>query len=127
MKASPKGVVRSADLSRRDRELLQRAGYLKNIVKGWYFLVRSGLPAGESTAWYASYWNFLEAYLSERFGDDCANATSRRLSECVGKRFDARRNCAFCTVHPGGDGRGLEPTISPPQRNTLKCLTPTYI
>jgi len=70
VKSSPKGVVRSADLSRKDRELLQRAGYLKDIVKGWYFLVRPGLPAGESTAWYASYWNFLETYLSERFGND---------------------------------------------------------
>ena len=76
-KAAPKGVVRSADLSRKDRELLQRAGYLQDIVKGWYFLVRPGLPAGESTAWYASFWSFLATYLDERFGQAyCLSAVS---------------------------------------------------
>lgn len=77
IKAAPKGVLKSADMQRRDRELLTHAGYLKDIVKGWYFLVRSGTAAGESTAWYASLWNFLETYLTERFGDDyCLNAVA---------------------------------------------------
>jgi hypothetical protein len=43
-----------------DRELPRRAGYLKDIVKGWRFLVRPGLAAGESAAWRASFWNFLQ-------------------------------------------------------------------
>jgi hypothetical protein len=62
-------------LPRADREMLRQAGYLKLIVKGWYFLVRPGVDAGESTAWYASFWNFLATYLIERFGVDyCLNA-----------------------------------------------------
>ena len=68
---------RSAELKRRDRELLAHAGYLKDIVKGWYFLVLPGIAAGESTAWYASFWNFLETYLTARFGNDyCLNAVA---------------------------------------------------
>lgn len=77
VKAAPKGVLKSAVLQRSDRELLRQGGYLKDIVKGWYFLVRPGLDAGDSTAWYASFWNFLATYLTERFGDDyCLNAAA---------------------------------------------------
>ena len=76
-KAAPKGVVKSAALQRGDREILRRAGYLRDIVKGWYFLVRPGLNAGESTAWYASFWNFIETYLAERFAADyCLSAVA---------------------------------------------------
>lgn len=74
-KAAPEGVVRSARLRRGDRELLLRSGYLKGIIKGWYYLVRAGSAAGESTAWYATFWQFLAAYLAERFGGDyCLSA-----------------------------------------------------
>lgn len=77
VKAAPKGVLKSALLDRGDRDALRRAGYLNNIVKGWYFLVRPGIDPGESTAWYASFWNFLATYLTERFGDDyCLNAVA---------------------------------------------------
>jgi hypothetical protein len=76
-KAAPKGVLKSASLQRADRDILRRANYLKDIVKGWYFLVRPGIDTGESTAWYASFWNFLATYLTERFGDDyCLNAVA---------------------------------------------------
>jgi hypothetical protein len=100
VKSSPKGVVRSADLSRKDRELLQRAGYLKDIVKGWYFLVRPGLPAGESTAWYASYWNFLETYLSERFGNDYCLSAVTSLELHTGTTTVPRQVVAM-TAHGG--------------------------
>lgn len=76
-KAAPKGVLRSADLRRADRELLLRSGYIKDIIKGWYFLIRPGSAAGESTAWYATFWDFLAAYLTERFGTDyCLSAVA---------------------------------------------------
>lgn len=77
VQAAQRGVLKSAALQRADRDALCRAGYLKNIVKGWYFLVRPGLDASESTAWYTSFWNFLATYLSERFGDNyCLNAVA---------------------------------------------------
>jgi hypothetical protein len=100
VKAAPKGVLRSAVLQRADRDILRRAGYLKDIVKGWYFLVRPGIDAGESTAWYASFWNFLATYLTERFGDDyCLNAVAS-LELQVGTTTIPRQVVAV-TAHSG--------------------------
>lgn len=66
-----KGVVaiRSADLSRVHRERLVKQGFLREVMKGWYIPARPDETAGESTAWYASFWEFCAAYLEERFGD----------------------------------------------------------
>lgn len=61
-------AVRSSDLSRTHRERLLENGFLQEVMKGWYIPTRPGGPAGESTAWYASFWEFCTAYLGERFG-----------------------------------------------------------
>lgn len=66
------GVVRAADLSRTHKERLIKAGFLREVVKGWLLQVD---PArlereGESTAWYGSFWNFVGRYLESRFGDN---------------------------------------------------------
>ena len=63
-------AVRSGDLTRTHRERLTEAGFLKEVMKGWYVASRPDETAGESTAWYASYWKFCAQYLNERFGDD---------------------------------------------------------
>lgn len=62
--------LRSRDLGRADRERLVRNGFLKEVMKGWYIVSRPEEGAGESTAWYASFWEFCAEYLNERFGDD---------------------------------------------------------
>jgi hypothetical protein len=64
-----KGVVaiRSADLPRVHRERLLRGGFLQEVMKGWYIPARPDEPAGESTGWYASFWDFCAAYLRGRF------------------------------------------------------------
>ena len=62
--------LRSRDLGRADRERLVRNGFLKEVMKGWYIVSRPEEGAGESTAWYASFWGFCSEYLTERFGDD---------------------------------------------------------
>jgi hypothetical protein len=60
-------AIRSADLPRVHRERLVKGGFLQEVMKGWYIPARPDEPAGESTAWYASFWNFCAAYLQERF------------------------------------------------------------
>ncbi|WP_286828304.1 MULTISPECIES: Fic family protein [Kordiimonas] len=68
-------AIRSLDLSRTHRERLLRHGFLKAVMKGWYIPSRPDDTAGESTAWYASYWGFCASYLNSRFGDDwCLSA-----------------------------------------------------
>ena len=63
-------AIRSADLTRVHRERLLKHGFLQEIMKGWYIPARPDDTAGESTAWYASYWGFCASYLTSRFKDD---------------------------------------------------------
>jgi Fic/DOC family len=61
-------AIRSKDLTRTHRERLLENGFLQEIMKGWYIPSRPDEGRGDSTAWYASFWDFCSAYLSERFG-----------------------------------------------------------
>jgi len=56
-------AIRSGDLTRTHRERLCKSGFLQEVIKGWYVPARPDETPGESTAWYASFWNFCAAYL----------------------------------------------------------------
>lgn len=56
-------------LSRTDREALLRAGFLKEVIRGWYIPHRPDEADEDSTAWYASMREFITDYAQERFGD----------------------------------------------------------
>jgi len=72
-----RGIVRSASMSRTDRSLLLKQGYLTYIMKGWYFLSSAAGASGESTAWFAVFWDFLSVYLQTRFDKKyCLSAVS---------------------------------------------------
>jgi hypothetical protein len=83
-----KGVVavRSRNLSRTHRERLLKNGFLKEVMKGWYIPSRPDEPPGDSTAWYASFWDFCAAYLRERFGNDWCLSPDQSLSLHAGNR-----------------------------------------
>ena len=75
--AAKYGIVKSAKISRRDRELLVKAGYLKEILMGWYLLAMPTVKKGESTLWFGAYWDFIGLYLEDRFANDyCLSAES---------------------------------------------------
>ena len=52
-------VIHTSDINRMDRELLLGAGWLQEIIKGWYLLVRPDIRPGDSSGWYATFWDFL--------------------------------------------------------------------
>ena len=56
-------AIRSGDLTRTHRERLLKGGFLQEVMKGWYIPSRPDEPAGESTAWYASYWEIGRAHV----------------------------------------------------------------
>lgn len=62
-------AVKSDMLSRTHRERLLRNDFLHEVIKGWYIPARPEEAPGDSTVWYASFWNFCAAYLTERFGE----------------------------------------------------------
>ena len=61
-------AVRAADLPRSHRERLVRHGFLLPVIKGWYVAGSPDRQAGDSTTWYASFWQFCAGYLRARFG-----------------------------------------------------------
>src|SRR5688572_20948227 len=61
-------VIQSKELSRTHRERLLANGFLQEVIKGWLISSSPGARAGDSTPWYASFWEFCARYCNERFG-----------------------------------------------------------
>src|SRR5208337_1997892 len=71
-------AIRARDLSRTHRERLLANGFLQEVIKGWYIPRRPDEVKGESTAWYASFWQFAAAYLESRFRRHVHGVCERR-------------------------------------------------
>lgn len=70
-------ILKSDALARGDRELLLTTGWLEEIIRGWYMLVRPDMATGDTAAWYANFWDFIHLYLQDRFGERyCLSAES---------------------------------------------------
>ncbi len=79
-------AVRSSDLNRSHRERLLKAGFLQEVMKGWYIPSRQDEERGESTAWYASFWDFAAAYLTTRFKEQWSLSPEQSLFIHTGNR-----------------------------------------
>jgi hypothetical protein len=73
-------AIRSSQLTRTHRERLVKNGFLQEVMKGWYIPSRPDETAGESTDWYASFWEFCAAYLESRFADRWSLSPEQSLS-----------------------------------------------
>jgi hypothetical protein len=62
-------VFQANDLSRIHRERLLKNGFLQEVMKGWLISSGPGARDGDSTPWYASFWEFCARYCGQRFGD----------------------------------------------------------
>ena len=63
-------VFESSELSRVHRDRLLKNGFLLAVMKGWLISSSPGAQAGDSTPWFASFWEFCARYCNERFGKD---------------------------------------------------------
>ena len=63
-------VFRSRELTRVHRERLVRNGFLREVMKGWLISSSPDIAAGDTTPWFASFWEFCAAYCRARFGED---------------------------------------------------------
>jgi len=84
-------AIRTSQLSRTDRERLQKGGFIREVMKGWYVPTRPDEPEGESTGWYTSFWSFSAAYLNERFGDDWCLSSEQSIALHVGDQTVPRQ------------------------------------
>lgn len=64
-------IVCHKNIKPKQQALLNKHGYLKKIIKGWYLFDAdfSARKANESALWHESMWGFIEQYLSSRFKD----------------------------------------------------------
>ena len=62
------GVIRGPEIRATTRRLLQGHGYLREILKGWYFVSDPSAAEGDTTPFYVNFWEYLARYLEERFG-----------------------------------------------------------
>jgi fido (protein-threonine AMPylation protein) len=62
-------VFQSSEVSRTNRERLVASGFLQEVMKGWLISSSPSARAGDSTPWYASFWEFCARYCNDRFGE----------------------------------------------------------
>ena len=79
-------AIRSDSLTRTHRERLLKNGFLQEVMKGWYIPSSPSDWDGDTTPWYASFWDFCAAYLRERFGTTWCIAPEQSLKLHAGNR-----------------------------------------
>jgi fido (protein-threonine AMPylation protein) len=62
-------IFHSSELSRTHRDRLKGAGFVTPVLKGWWMAANPAARPGDTTAWYASFWEFCSRYSSSRFGE----------------------------------------------------------
>ncbi len=77
-------ILHTSELSRGDREILLGAGWLQEIIKGWYLLTRPDVRPGDSSSWYANFWEFLSVYLCHFYGKKYCLSAENSLALHVG-------------------------------------------
>jgi len=63
-------VFRSEAFPRVDRERLREQGFLREVIKGWVISTSPNATPGDTTPWFASFWEFCARYCEYRFGSD---------------------------------------------------------
>jgi fido (protein-threonine AMPylation protein) len=61
-------VFQSGEFSRIERERLIGQGFLCEVMKGWLISSAPNLDPGDTTPWFASFWEFCARYCNARFG-----------------------------------------------------------
>ena len=62
-------VFASNELTRTARERLVKSGFLQEVMKGWLISTSPTTRDGDTTPWFASFWEFCRRYCEERFAD----------------------------------------------------------
>lgn len=70
LQADGRRVFQSDELPRVHRERLRTQGFLRVVMKGWIIATSPGAKPGDSTPWYATFWEFCARYCEKRFGKD---------------------------------------------------------
>ena len=67
LQADGSRVFASSQIGRTARERLVTSGFLQEVMKGWLVSTSPTARAGDTTPWFASFWEFCRRYCEERF------------------------------------------------------------
>ncbi|MEM1405466.1 MAG: Fic family protein [Bacteroidota bacterium] len=73
-------AIKGSDLTQTHRERLIANGFIKSVLKGWYIPTKPDDKEGDSTSWYASFWEFSKAYLNDRFSDNWVLSSEQSIA-----------------------------------------------
>ncbi|MDD2293535.1 MAG: Fic family protein [Bacteroidales bacterium] len=73
-------IIKGGELSPTHMKRLMANNFLKPIIKGWYVVTDPMALPGDTTAWYASFWNFIVRYATERYGNDWCLSAEQSLA-----------------------------------------------
>lgn len=73
-------IVKSGELSPTHLKRLLANHFLMPVIKGWYIVTDPRAVPGDSTAWYASFWNFILRYATERYGKEWCLSAEQSLA-----------------------------------------------
>jgi hypothetical protein len=62
-------AIPGTEFPRAERETLLRAGFLTQVLRGWYIATRPNEAEADTTAWYAGMREFIAGYATKRFGE----------------------------------------------------------
>lgn len=79
-------IVNGAQLAKQHKTRLNKAGFLKPIIRGWYLLDAdlSVEDTGESVLWQECYWAFVGQYLEHHLGEDYVVSAEQSLDILTG-------------------------------------------
>ena len=85
------GIIQGSNVlgATHTKRLIQN-GYLEQVIKGWYMPTMPGME-GDTTVWYASYWQFVVAYANSRFGEDWCLTPEESLDFYAGETVAPRQ------------------------------------
>lgn len=63
-------VFSSDQLTRSSRERLLKHGFLQEVMKGWLMSSSPATTGGDTTPWFASFWEFCQRYCDALFGTE---------------------------------------------------------
>lgn len=105
-------IVKSSELSPTHIKRLVSNNFLRPIIKGWYVVTDPRTLPGDSTAWFASFWNFIVKYANERYGSEWCLSAEQSLA-----------------IYSGSSTVPLQVIIRTPKgnNNSIQLIPPTSV
>lgn len=105
-------IVKSGELSPTHIKRLVSNNFLRPVIKGWYVVTDPKILPGDSTAWYASFWNFIVRFANERYGSEWCLSAEQSLA-----------------IYSGSSNVPLQVIIRTPKgnNNAIQLIPPTSI